>query len=79
MTPANDWSSMGCSRDRAAHVSILAFRCAWAEPATRELALAKAHQAYLDLRPGDHDAADKVVETLVDAIRHRPHWVKGEG
>lgn len=79
MNAMHDWSSLGCSKERAAHVSVLAFRCAWADKETRERALAKALEAYLNLRPKDQDAADKVIEALVDAIRHRPHWVNDGG
>lgn len=75
MSTVQDVASMGCSKERAAHVSILAFRCAWARQATRDLASAKALKAYLNVRPRDHDASDSVVEALVDAIRLRPHWV----
>lgn len=66
---------MSHAERHAAHVSVLAFRCAWAERTTRELASAKALKAYLDLRPNDRDATDRVVDAITEAIRLRPHWV----
>ena len=75
MRTRHDRLSMGCSKVLAAHASVLAFRCAWAEQTTHDLASAKALQTYKNLQPRDHDAADRVVEALVDAIRLRPHWV----
>ena len=68
-----------CPEQHAARVSILAFRSAWHSEVMRDLASAQALRAYQNLLPDAHDAADKVVGALVDALRHRPHWVEAEG
>lgn len=66
-------------KEHAVRVAVLAFRCAWHEGTQRDTACAAALRAYRDFRPEDREASDNVVAALVEAIRHRPHWVGAEG
>ncbi len=62
----------------ASFVSVLAFRCAWHVHAKRDMASAAALKAYQAVNPGDHDASDRVVAALVEALRLHPHWIGAE-
>jgi len=64
------------SEEHAAFVSVLAFRGAWHGGDDRNMASAAALKTYLDFRPSDQEASDKVVAAIIDAIRNRPHLLE---
>jgi hypothetical protein len=70
--PASVPTATGCSVERAIRMAVLAYRRASLSP--RDLPCRAALRVYQELRPGDVNAADKVVAAIAAARRDHPAW-----